>query len=77
MAVYKTIYQCRECGSTSYQRVFERGANGVLAATGQYRCTGCRNVFANVRDWWEPRPVPDKVSDQFPVIASFLRPDKS
>jgi len=55
MAPYKTIYQCRECGSTSYQRVIDRGHNGVLQATGQYKCTGCRNVFASLRAWWEPR----------------------
>ena len=24
MANYKTIYQCRECGATSYQRVLDR-----------------------------------------------------
>lgn len=72
MAVYKTIYQCRECGSTSYQRVMERAANGALQPTGQYKCTGCRNVFANVRDWWEPRPASrDFAPSSFPrALAS-------
>jgi len=55
MVYYKTIYKCRECGSTSYQRVIDRGQDGVLQATGQYKCTGCRNVFATLRAWWEPR----------------------
>ncbi len=55
MATYKTVYKCRECGSTSYQRVIDRAANGSLQPTGQYRCTGCRNVFDSLRSWWEPR----------------------
>lgn len=59
MATYKTIYKCRECGATSYQRVIDRAENGALQATGQYRCTGCRNIFATIRSWWEPRRVPD------------------
>ncbi|CAM8630518.1 hypothetical protein MCEMSEM22_03526 [Comamonadaceae bacterium] len=55
MPTYKTVYKCRECGATSYQQVIERAANGALKATGQYKCTGCRNVFASLRAWWEPR----------------------
>jgi len=55
MATYKTIYKCRECGATSYQQVVDRAADGALKPTGQYRCTGCRNIFANIRAWWEPR----------------------
>lgn len=55
MANYKTIYQCRECGATSYQRVISRAENGALIPTGQYKCTGCRNVFDSLRAWWEPR----------------------
>lgn len=53
---YKTVYQCRECGATSYQPVIDRANNGALLPTGQYRCTGCRNIFATVRSWWAPRP---------------------
>ncbi|MEI8168315.1 MAG: hypothetical protein WCG50_01485 [Rhodoferax sp.] len=55
MATNNTVYKCRECGATSYQRVIERALSGALLPTGQYRCTGCRNVFATVRAWWEPR----------------------
>ncbi len=55
MATNNTVYKCRECGATSYQRVIERALSGALLPTGQYRCTGCRNVFATVRSWWEPR----------------------
>jgi DNA-directed RNA polymerase subunit RPC12/RpoP len=55
MANYKTIYKCRDCGSTSYQPVIGRVESGALLPTGQYKCTGCRNVFATIRSWWEPR----------------------
>lgn len=55
MPTYKTVYKCRECGATNYQPVIERAANGSLQATGQYKCTGCRNVFESLRAWWEPR----------------------
>ena len=59
MATFKTIYKCRQCGATSYQRVIERAQNGALLPTGQYRCTGCRNVFATIRAWWQPRAAPE------------------
>lgn len=55
MATYKTTYQCRECGATSYQPVMDRAENGNIQPTGQYRCSGCRNIFASIRAWWEPR----------------------
>lgn len=54
MATYKTIYKCRMCGATSYQPVIGRADSGALLPTGQYRCTGCRNIFATIRAWWEP-----------------------
>ena len=53
----KTIYKCRECGATSYQHVIGRALNGALLPTGQYRCTGCRNVFATIRAWWARCPT--------------------
>ncbi|BCO29424.1 hypothetical protein MIZ03_4347 [Rhodoferax lithotrophicus] len=56
---YKTVYKCRDCGSTSYQSVIERADNGALLPTGQYRCTGCRCIFATVRAWWSPGARPD------------------
>lgn len=59
MAMYKTVYKCRECGATSYQRVLDRDALGALRPTGEYRCTGCRNIFATLRAWWEPKREPD------------------
>jgi DNA-directed RNA polymerase subunit M/transcription elongation factor TFIIS len=61
MATYKTktIYKCRECGATSYQQMIDRAQNGALIPTGQYRCTGCRNIFSSIRSWWEPRPAPE------------------
>lgn len=52
---YRTVYKCHECGATSYQRVISRGQDGKLQQTGEYKCTGCRNVFATLRAWWEPR----------------------
>jgi len=55
MANFKTVYKCRECGATSYQQVLGRTPTGTLQPTGQYKCTGCRNVFASIRAWWEPR----------------------
>ncbi|WP_138512824.1 hypothetical protein [Rhodoferax bucti] len=59
MPTYKTVYKCRECGATNYQPVIARAANGDLKATGQYKCTGCRNVFPSLRAWWEPRRQAD------------------
>lgn len=57
--LYKTVYKCRECGAASYQPVIDRAQNGALLPTGQYRCTGCRSIFANVRSWWTPKRTPD------------------
>jgi DNA-directed RNA polymerase subunit RPC12/RpoP len=54
---YKTVYKCRECGATSYQQVIGRAHNGALLPTGQYRCSGCRNVFDDLKSWWTPRPT--------------------
>ncbi|MES2951916.1 MAG: hypothetical protein V4858_25605 [Pseudomonadota bacterium] len=65
----KTIYKCRECGATSYQQVIGRAPNGALQATGQYKCTGCRNIFATIRAWWEPRRVPDFQPSAFQASA--------
>ncbi|MFY8044240.1 MAG: hypothetical protein ACOVOD_15075 [Rhodoferax sp.] len=53
--ITKTIYKCHECGATSYQPVMARAHDGAMRATGQYKCTGCRNVFDSIRAWWEPR----------------------
>jgi len=55
MVKYNTVYKCRECGATSYQQVIGRTQDGELKPTGQYKCTGCRNVFASIRAWWDPR----------------------
>jgi len=57
---FKTSYQCRQCGSTCYQPVIERAPNGDLLPNGQYRCTGCRAIFANVQSWWAPQQVLDR-----------------
>jgi len=54
-SIYKTVYKCRDCGATSYQPVIERMDNGALLPNGQYRCTGCRSIFASVRAWWTPK----------------------
>ncbi len=54
-----TVYRCRECGATSYQPMIGRAANGALLPTGQYRCSGCRNVFATLKAWWTPRGSPE------------------
>ena len=59
MSNYKTVYKCRVCGSTNYQRVLVRSASGALQPSGIYRCSGCRNEFESLRAWWEPqRSVP-------------------
>ena len=50
---YKTVYKCRECGATSYQPVLGRAETGAMRPTGQYRCTGCRNVFDDLKSWWD------------------------
>jgi hypothetical protein len=63
---FRTVYKCRDCGSPSYQPVIGRAQSGALLPTGQYRCTGCRSVFANVRSWWTPRP-----SLEFQATRSF------
>jgi len=55
MVKFITPYKCRECGATSYQPVIGRAQNCALLPTGQYRCTGCRNIFATIRAWYEPR----------------------
>jgi hypothetical protein len=31
-----------------------RAHNGALLPNGKYRCTGCRNVFDDLRSWWTP-----------------------
>lgn len=58
---YKTIYQCRQCGSTCYQPVIERAPNGALLPSGQYRCTGCHARFFKVQSWWAPQPAQDRL----------------
>jgi DNA-directed RNA polymerase subunit RPC12/RpoP len=65
MATYKTRYQCRECGATSYQPVIERAESGALRPTGAYKCSGCRNVFASLKAWWEPRRNMDYSNSSF------------
>jgi DNA-directed RNA polymerase subunit RPC12/RpoP len=69
MANYKTVYKCRECGATSYQQVIDRAQDGSLKSTGQYKCTGCRNVFASIRAWWEPRRKLDFQASKFSNAA--------
>lgn len=54
-AKHTTLYKCCKCGATSYQQVIDRTQTGQLKPTGEYKCTGCRNVFASIRAWWEPR----------------------
>ena len=51
--------------ATSYQQVIDRNASGALQPTGQYRCTGCRNIFATIRAWWEPRRAPEFKASSF------------
>ena len=65
MANYNTIYKCRVCGTTTYQRVMGRAESGALQPTGEYRCTGCRNVFASLRAWWEPKRPTDFQPSKF------------
>jgi DNA-directed RNA polymerase subunit RPC12/RpoP len=51
---FKTVYKCRECGATSYQPMVGRAHNGALLPNGKYRCSGCRNVFDDLKSWWTP-----------------------
>jgi DNA-directed RNA polymerase subunit RPC12/RpoP len=69
MVNYKTVYKCRECGATSYQQVIDRAQDGSLKATGEYKCTGCRTIFASIRAWWEPRRKVDFQPSRFPSSA--------
>ena len=62
---YRTVYKCCKCGATSYQRVINRAQDGSLQATGEYKCTGCRNVFATLRAWWQPNRSHDFRSSEF------------
>ena len=63
---YKTHYKCHACGATSYLPVMARSANGALLPTGQYRCSGCRGIFATVKAWGMPRRGPEfEVSRHF------------
>lgn len=65
MANYNTTYKCRVCGTTTYQRVMGSADSGALQPTGEYRCTGCRNVFASLRAWWEPKRPTDFQPSKF------------
>lgn len=65
MANFKTIYKCRICGTTSYQRVMERAPDGAMQPLGAYRCCGCRNIFDSVRAWWEPQRGKDFQGSKF------------
>ena len=73
MPTFKTMYKCRECGATGYQPVIDRAADGALKPTGEYKCTGCRNVFASLRALWEPRRPADiqvsKIGSQMPATG--------
>lgn len=50
---------CGICGATSYRKVIERDASGVLRPTERLRCTGCEREFVDVLAWrkgipWAP-----------------------
>jgi hypothetical protein len=45
--------------------VMGRAASGALQPTGEYRCTGCRNVFDSLRAWWEPKRAADFQPSKF------------
>lgn len=62
-----TLYKCHVCGTSSYQRVMQRSANGSLQPTGPYQCSGCRNVFESLRAWWQPHSAPEFRASRFPA----------
>lgn len=63
---YKTRYKCHDCGATSYLPVLVRSVSGALMPSGQYRCSGCRGIFATVKAWCRPRRMPEfEVSRHF------------
>jgi hypothetical protein len=43
--------KCIQCGSTSYKPIIKRDDQGVMRASGQYQCTGCKLVFATLDEW--------------------------
>ena len=44
-------YSCRSCATTSYRQVIARDSDGVMRPSGMYACTGCKAVFADLKEW--------------------------
>lgn len=61
------VPSCRLCGATSYRRVISRDADGRMAASGLYQCSGCSAVFADPKAWREG-------GDELPPTAGPVRP---
>lgn len=61
------VPSCRLCGATSYRRVISRAADGRMAASGLYQCSGCSAVFADPKAWREG-------GDELPPTAGPVRP---
>jgi hypothetical protein len=46
----RPVNSCHNCGATSYRPVIGR-VGGMMQATGQFQCTGCRMVFTYLDEW--------------------------
>lgn len=60
-------YRCRQCGTASYARLVQRGADGAMGYADRYRCSGCSLIFSNPAEW----RVPDRTraSSTLPAVA--------
>jgi hypothetical protein len=64
MTAPPNVYRCRACASTSYARLTQRGPDGVMRYSGQYRCSGCSFTFSEPSMWRERRMRPRVPNDE-------------
>ena len=64
MTAPPNVYRCRACASTSYARLTQRGPDGVMRYSGQYRCSGCSFTFSDPSMWRERRMRPRVPNDE-------------
>lgn len=51
MPQHQIAHCCHHCGAKSFMRVIARDERGVMRATPRCICSGCKQVFADSRDW--------------------------
>jgi hypothetical protein len=51
MPQHQFAHCCQHCGAKSFMRVIARDERGVMRATPRCICSGCKQVFADSRDW--------------------------